>query len=155
VTLLEKQRLLLEQQWLKDGSNANVDFGRIAKQLTGIVSLVLYICSVNANLSGQPFKPSATRTKRGIRLFPATRMKLWDVGYRIGPLLARSPERRLQDGELTGLSVRPHVRRAHWHHYWVRSQENRELILKWLSPILVNVEEPEQLPATIRPIPSV
>jgi len=151
---LEKNRLWHEKQLKKDGNERDPNFSNIAKQLTGIVSLVLYICSVNADLSGQPVKPAATRTKRGVRLFPATRMKVWEVGYRIGPMLARSAERGPQDEATSGLSVRPHVRRAHWHHYWTGSGQNRELILKWLSPILVNVEDPEQLAATIRPIPS-
>jgi hypothetical protein len=44
-----------------------------------------------------------------------------------------------------GPGVRPHIRRAHWHHYWIGPRaapaEERELVVRWLPPILVNVEE--------------
>ncbi|EMO24671.1 hypothetical protein LEP1GSC170_1243 [Leptospira interrogans serovar Bataviae str. HAI135] len=34
----------------------------------------------------------------------------------------------------------PHIRRAHWHHFWAGSNEERKLILRWLPPIPVNFE---------------
>lgn len=33
-------------------------------------------------------------------------------------------------------SVRPHVRRAHWHHYWVGEGRTR-LEVRWIEPTLV------------------
>lgn len=33
-------------------------------------------------------------------------------------------------------SVRPHVRRAHWHHYWVGEGHTR-LEVRWIEPTLV------------------
>jgi len=44
------------------------------------------------------------------------------------------------------------VRRAHWHHYWIGTKEKRELIPKWLPPILVNVDDPDDLIPAIRPV---
>nr|DAR40120.1 MAG TPA: hypothetical protein [Caudoviricetes sp.] len=37
----------------------------------------------------------------------------------------------------------PHVRRAHWHHFWTgaRGSDARELILRWIPPVFVRGEE--------------
>lgn len=39
--------------------------------------------------------------------------------------------------ESTG-TVRPHLRRAHWHRYWVGKRDNKELVVKWVSECFVN-----------------
>ena len=33
----------------------------------------------------------------------------------------------------------PHVRHAHWHHYWTGARESAErcLVLKWIPPVFV------------------
>ena len=52
-------------------------------------------------------------------------------------------------------SPRPHIRRAHWHSYWVgqKSQpEARSVVLKWLPPIPVNVLDTEDLTPTARDV---
>lgn len=43
----------------------------------------------------------------------------------------------------TGKEMPPHLRRAHWHHYWVgaKNDPNRHMILKWLDPIFVNQDK--------------
>lgn len=58
------------------------------------------------------------------------------VGYRTGPLLA---QRRRSAGPVrTGRSVEPHLRWAHWHHYWVGivDEGDRRLELRWINPTL-------------------
>jgi hypothetical protein len=55
----------------------------------------------------------------------------------------------------THASPRPHVRRAHWHTYWTgprKDPQKRKPVLKWLSPILVNVEDGADMPVTIRKV---
>ena len=42
-------------------------------------------------------------------------------------------------------------RRAHWHTYLV-GPGRRERRLKWLLPIPVNVDDPDALPVTIKPV---
>lgn len=49
----------------------------------------------------------------------------------------------------SGWTQRPHMRRAHWHHFWTgKKGEERKLILKWIAPSFINTELGEQ-PATI------
>lgn len=67
---------------------------------------------------------------------------VFDVGYVIG----KSFEQQMRSANATcaesfshcgsSHSVRPHVRRAHWHHYWVGEGRNR-LEVRWIEPTLV------------------
>lgn len=126
-----------------------------------VVSLLLYICSENADLGSSQFRPPnpvPKRTKRGMRIYPAARTTTWDVGVRLGSALRRAYEKADREAanksDGSRASPRAHIRRAHWHHYRVgpRDSAERRLILKWLPPIPVNVDEPDLLPSTIRPV---
>jgi len=135
-----------------------------------LVSLVLYLCADDRELrdgSGsnrQPGRPKPVRTKKGPKLFPPDRPTTWEVGYRIGAALQKAAATRSRAQETASQTGRsspiPHIRRAHWHSYWVgkRSAEERRLALKWLAPILVGAkEEGETLVPTfhdVKPTPS-
>ncbi len=50
---------------------------------------------------------------------------------------------------------RPHIRRAHWHSYWVgkcNDPDTRTVVLKWLPPIAVNVQNVDDLTTTVRDV---
>ena len=69
-------------------------------------------------------------------------IRQWEVGYRIStPFLAEahslSDAASMPDEASTGISPRPHIRRAHWHHYWAGPGKT-QLIVKWLEPVWVN-----------------
>jgi hypothetical protein len=149
-----KQKEFIEQHFAKTGRAApEYKVKSVFKCLSSIASMALYICCVNADISGTPVRPKAVKTKRGPRWFPPDKPTMWEVGYRVGPVLGRSLRLASErEQELGRAGVRPHVRRAHHHHYWVGTDENKEKILKWLSPIFVNVETPEDLATTIRPV---
>lgn len=50
----------------------------------------------------------------------------------------------------TGRTVRPHVRRAHWHHYWVGEGRTR-LEVRWIEPTFVLPEGKREIKiATVR-----
>jgi hypothetical protein len=46
--------------------------------------------------------------------------------------------------------VSPHMRRAHWHHYWTgpRDSDDRKLIVHWLPPTFVASDPDTELPMT-------
>jgi hypothetical protein len=127
-----------------------------------LVSLVLYLCSQSAEITDQhgpnrlPARPQPVRTKRGLRFFPPDRPTQWQVGYRLGAALRRvESERAETDSNGTHARPRPHIRRAHWHSFWVGTwdePEAREVVLKWLPPIPVNVQSVEELTATVRDV---
>lgn len=102
---------------------------------------VAYLCSVNADIA------TSYVPQKGLRKNNAKRRSMaeWhDVGYRIGAEL-RTYRRTLSERrEHQGGTVRPHMRRAHWHRYWTGPKKgDRKLVLKWLAPTMVGVGEIE------------
>lgn len=150
------------QQWrtnVADGSAYAMpppDFAaRAAETARPILSMLLYLCADNADLGGErPSRPTPTKTKRGSRMFPPDRPRTWDVGVRIGAAIrsAQSEVRGDGDGGDARAGPRPHIRRAHWHHFWRGPREGaRELIVRWLPPTLVAADG-SSLPAVVRPV---
>lgn len=96
------------------------------------------------------------KTKKGLRLFPPERPTPWEVGYRLGAALSRAMTEARTPGSSGGhASPRPHIRRAHWHSYWVGKRDQaevRSVVLKWLPPIPVNVQDVDALVPTVRDV---
>ena len=64
--------------------------------------------------------------------------------------LASGTEYQKSTATGTGRTVRPHVRRAHWHHYWVGEGRTR-LEVRWIEPTFVLPEGKREVPvATVR-----
>ncbi len=132
------------------------------KDVPALVSLVLYLCSENAEIreSGGghrlPAYPEPKKTKKGLRLFAPDRPTHWEVGYRLGAALRRaSTERGAEEATGTHARPRPHIRRAHWHSYWIgkwNEPDARTVVLKWLPPIAVNVQTIDDLTTTVRDV---
>lgn len=129
--------------------------GDIAELVEPCVSLLLYLCSQNGEIAGDgvPGNPKPKKTKKGWRLFPAQKQKVWDVGVRMGAGLRRAYQHQQAqpegESESVGGAKRPHIRRAHWHTYWKGSGDDKRSELKWLPPIAVKLED-EDLPAVVR-----
>lgn len=118
----------------------------------GAVGLTLYLAADDADIVGTepPGNPAPVATRRGLRVFPRDRGRTWDVGWRIGAALA-GPAHPTADHGGTHLSPRPHVRRAHWHTYWVGPRTGpRTRQLRWLHPVLVGADGDR--PAVIHPV---
>lgn len=135
-----------------------------------VLSLALYLCSEAPDLTRRgridtPENPTPVRTRRhGWRLFPAAGSREWDVGVRIGAALRDAYQREQTGGDasLPSHSVRPHVRRAHWHTFvsgatkradgTVIPASERRRDLRWLPPIPVALDDVAQLPAVVRSV---
>lgn len=120
--------------------------------LQGLVSIVLYLCTDDAEIEG--LKPLPPKVVRGLKrhILPAARTPVVHAtGIRIGSALDAAKARTERDDGF-GVGVTPHVRRAHWHAYWTGPRDGaRKVVLRWLSPILVGFEGvPEE--ATVRPV---
>jgi len=127
----------------------------LAKDL--VLPLLLYLCSANADLSSpirikQKVKSPAGK-KRKIVNGVMSGGKLYEVGYRIGAAIERARKKtgyvaEDEESEPTGRKMPGHVRRSHFHHFWTgkRSEPaSRRLIVKWLSPVLVNLDLTEDI----------
>jgi hypothetical protein len=130
---------------------------RYLEDITPLVALLLYLCAENAEFADgtrRPARPVPTRTKRGPRLFPPGRPTAWDVGVRLGASLRRAATEAVAAAPAAdALRTHPHahLRRAHWHTYRVGAGRSGRK-LRWMAPIAVNVEDPNALPATVRPV---
>lgn len=124
-----------------------------------LVSLLLYLCADEAEIGDgkvQPTRPVPKRTKHGWRLFAAEKPSVWDVGVRLGAALRRAQAaQQIEVSKESGTHARPraHIRRAHWHTF-LSGAGRTDRRLKWLPPIPVNVDSPDELPAVIRDVKS-
>ena len=138
-----------QSEWEKESIRS------ITKSITPFVNLILYLCSINADVGlERPLHPARKAKNRG-KIQTAAEPRIWDVGERIGSALRKSRinGQTVTSGQ-THATPRPHFRRAHWHHYWrgpLSKPEERTLILKWLPPIPVGMKNIEG-PVVVRPV---
>lgn len=135
-------------------------FERAAKP---VLSILLYLCSANAELTrggvpATPIAPKAVRTRRdGWRVFPAPGPVNWELGVRMGAALRAAFASAAVGGVATGRTLTPHVRAFHWHTFLSGPRkgvptEKRQRDIRWLPPIEVNIREPGELVPVVRPV---
>ena len=124
------------------------------------VQLLLYVCAENADIAENPEQARVYQKRQSIGDFPRE-IRKWDVGERIGEQIRviRQQKRDIAKDDAAiakddtvdvadntssprRYKNRPHVRRAHWHHYWT-GEGRTKLVLKWVSTIFVNPEDGE------------
>lgn len=146
--------------------DAGANMARTVECVRPIVSLVLYLCSQAAEIGVDgrlPAKAGPVKVKAGLRWFAAEKPAVWDVGVRIGAALRRAAHAaETHQGPPTGATVRPHIRRAHWHTILSGRRVDdagqpipaaaRKADLRWLPPIPVALTEGAELPVTVRPV---
>lgn len=132
------------------------------------MQIVLYMSAVNADIEqdreqqeireravkkeASEEKTNQTDKKTTNNEISYRELQKWNVGYRYGSAVkkARQAERKKRDinteQEQTARQgshsrKRTHARRGHFHHFWTGSRNGeRHLIVKWVSPIIVNAE---------------
>jgi hypothetical protein len=149
-----RQRMLRELAGFVDTPKlsqfAAVNLREYSEMMGSLVNLLLYISSINSEICGragiQPGRPQTKLTRHGPRLFSPSEPNEWRVGYRLGAALRAAS--KIEHHPLPGSHGRrfepcPHIRRAHWHSYWIgprKAPESQQVCLKWLPPIPVNVQ---------------
>ncbi|TXM53730.1 hypothetical protein FT666_15745 [Providencia rettgeri] len=78
------------------------------------------------------------KTKGKERLFEAKKIKRTIIGANVGDSI-RAFNENLRSTHALG-TMRPHIRRAHWHGYWVGTGEGKNFLLKWLPATFINPE---------------
>lgn len=119
-----------------------------------IIQILLYILSANSDVNEN--KKKEVR-RPGVVKDKATEIRVWDVGTRVGAAFRKtkkggSTQSNSRDhGETVGIKKRPHIRRAHWHHFWTgkRDSDERKLIVKWVPPTAINIDGKSELPVVI------
>jgi len=123
----------------------NVNKSQMTPQMTKItmiaINCLLYLCQPDVDYKGGvPKCYVRNRVKLGMKIEPAKKVTTVVVGEETGRKLVEArtfAEREYKEGKRKS----PHLRRGHYHHYYVNDLENegsKKLIVKWLSPIMVN-----------------
>lgn len=129
----------------------------MAADMYPLVSLLLYLCSDEPELrdhagATRPQYPRPVKTKKGWRMFPPDKPRIWHVGESIGTSLEKAVQERKarspRDDGQNRAAPAAHIRRAHWHGYWsgpvkprpeqTEAQQPRRYSYKWIPPILVS-----------------
>ncbi len=130
----------IQAKSMKNGFLRNADSGQqIADMIQPLIALILYICSDEPEIDDErkpgtaPKHPAAKKVKGVWRWFPPDKPRIWTIGKQIGAKLREV--HRAAGGSHT---VKPHIRRAHWHGFWKGSKKGeRSFFYHWLPPILV------------------
>jgi len=133
----------------------------LVKEFQPYVSLVLYLCSVEAEYKGGS-GPTHPRDIPKPKRWTPVKEKVWDIGERLGREIRRVKEevRQYDSSGLTrqGSTVRPHVRHAHWHLYYTGPRKNvpledRSQVVKWVQMTIVNKDLGEVAPTIQTVVP--
>ena len=126
------------------------------KLAANIICLILYIASQNADISSEPTEkepgeknPSGKRKERKEESPPVKDSR---IGFRIGSAIEKRNSVQYDSigGRKNGKPKAPHVRRAHWQHYWTGKKDStdRKIILKFVAESFVNCKDDKDLPVT-------
>lgn len=78
--------------------------------------------------------------RRPETIFPPERPRFMPLGEEFGNLIRQYREREAASGHTIHGTVRPHIRRAHWHTFLMGAGREKR-ILKWLPPTFVKSAE--------------
>ena len=148
-----------KKQMFERGGNLSM-FGAASKHfensrqmMVESVQLILYICAQNADIQEDPEQKKIYKPGQKVADRPRE-VRKWDVGENLGEQIriikSRKPSRPENDqvifleaekeaSEKDSKSPRkyknrPHMHRAHWHHYWV-GEGRKKLVLKWINTL--------------------
>ena len=131
-TFSQAKEHLNSQDELSDSNN---------QLLAAFINCLLYLCQPEVDYKGgQPKCYVRNRVKLGMKIEPAKKITNVIVGEASGKQLREArvvAEREFKEGKRKS----PHLRRGHFHHYWILDADNEgqaKLIVKWLNPIMVN-----------------
>ena len=134
------------EEWMRD-KNCIEFYNETYRTMKMAIQVAYYLSAQNAVIK-EVKNPKSKRPRRPNG--KPMNLRQWEVGYRIStPFLAKelslSDTTSMTDEASTGTSPRPHIRRAHWHHFWAGPGKTK-LVVKWLEPVWVN-GKPEDIVA--------
>ena len=125
------------------------------EQLDKVFGSLLYITALNADVR-TVYEPGQAKKKLARK---ASQSTVHEVGFRIARDLgevrraramidkgeeAPAPADSLDGAEKPSRRVRPHVRRGHWHCYWLGPKDDpTDIEVLWLKPIVINASRGE------------
>jgi len=148
-------KTLLSHAELTDVSVYSEEFKSAKQLLITCYTCMKYLCCSNKDITNKEEYTSNSKPKIKTKL--KNTIATWDVGFRVAKFIKQSQLKneniksndpntkdQNQNNEIENIKLtskkRSHMRKAHYHSFWTGSKENKKLILKWLSPMLVNFD---------------
>lgn len=112
-----------------------------------MVQMILYLCAENKDVIENKrieFNKRDTNTKKKKKNKQYTQKKENVKEWNVGSVVSREFRRSIyipkdsEHGTGTGSKKSPHMRKAHWHHFWTGTGDNKRLVVKWISPMYIN-----------------
>lgn len=111
-----------------------------------ILNACQYLCASNAEIRDLKISKNDRPVISVGRKRKAVNVQVSEIGYRIGQRFEKMYQDQsdisVSKGGYKGIKKRPHVRRAHWHHYWTGTGRTN-LEVRWLEPVFVMGSEEE------------
>ena len=119
-----------------------------------ILNVIIYICSANkevervkVNIQDNP-ETHKGKSKKKKNQSKRTAVVKSFVGYKLGETIRKNKNKKTyqyipSEGNGRGVRKSAHLRRAHYHSFWIgkrNNPEDRQLIVKFIPPIYVNSE---------------
>lgn len=118
-----------------EGYDAEVAHDTTRAAMTRALASIAYLETPDAEVVKVGTTPAPSRRHRG----GSGTTPSWRVGSAIGGRMRAYDASRGGGEHGTGGTVRPHMRRAHWSHYWVGPRDGeRRLEPRWIHPVMVN-----------------
>lgn len=119
---------------------------RGTRSVAHAIAILLYIVSEEADVE-TVYNPNARTKNWKKNKAKSTKAKVSRVGWKIGREIGAA-RRRYEAGKgrsNDSRSVSPHVRRAHWHAYWLGPKDDpTDLVIHWIPPVFVKGGYPKQ-----------
>lgn len=148
------------------------DWSEHKEYIYSAIALITYLCAENAEIE-KTENSNKTEPLNNIKKIEKTntftastnrknaKQETIKVGYRIGKAIRYYEDTQSTSGKEINISgttnnhskKAAHVRRGHYHHFWIGSKKNgtQELILKWVAPTFINATiEDEIIPTKHR-----
>lgn len=133
---------LAKNSWDRHGENDDI---------MHVLAALIYIVSKEADT--ESFYSPRRRKNRTLKDDGLSAAEVTRVGYRIGRALGEA-RFAIHEGGGAGAPRRisPHIRRAHWHCYWVGPKDNpTDIVVHWIAPILVNFGKGSEQRGVVHP----
>lgn len=148
----EMARITMEQ--LRDRGKFNFIERPPMELMSDALQATLYLCSQNADIQESSQSRKNYRPRPGQIRDVQAEVRQWDVGKVYVKSLRQArrseadPGREVEIHHSSGWTVRPHVRKAHWHHYRC-GKGRKDLVLKWTAPMYVGLGDEKEPGATV------
>jgi len=138
--LMEERDSLFKVNSKNEDSLISIDLGN------QILKLITYICSANSEIETvKVVVPDNTNSNKKKKSKKKTIQQNF-IGYKMGNVIRKTKkvyeyEEKTNHSNKIHKPISPHMRRAHYHHFWTGKKndpENRKLIVKFIPPLYIN-----------------